>query len=106
MRVQLLTVLAVCSCLSAALVFTLTTWIATTRRWRDHRVIALHMLTGLLCSVGLAIPTVVGVPTRVLLLSSSWMFAAGALHYHAWLRVLAYVEGRALRPWAYAPVAL
>ena len=106
MRVQLLTVLAACSCLSAALVFTLTTWIATTRRWRDHRVIALHMLTGVLCCVGLAIPTVVGVPMRVLLLSSSWMFAAGAVHYHAWIRVLAYVEGRALRRWEYAPVAL
>lgn len=101
MRIQLLTILMSLGWSSAALMAALTAALATARRWRDQRVVAFHMLTGALYGLGMTLPTVEGVPVRALQIASAFSITVGALHHHAWRRVLALIAGRSLYRWEY-----
>ncbi len=105
MRLHPLTVLFLFATFTGLSVSVLVGWIATTPRWRDQRVIALHLLTAAMFCFGLTPPTVIEAPKSILMLASSWNVLWGAAHYHAWLSVLAHTESRPLSRIEHAPLA-
>ncbi len=106
MRLHPLTVLFLFATFAGLSVSALVAWIATTPRWRDQRVIALHLLTAAMFCLGLTPPTVLEAPLGVLALASSWNIGWGAAHYHAWLLVLAHTESRRLSRVEHIPLAV
>ncbi len=105
-RLHPLTVLFLFATFTGISVSALVVWIATTPRWRDQRVVAVHILTAAMFCLGLTPPTMLEAPTALLTLASSWNVGWGALHYHLWLRLLARVESRPLSRWEHLPAAV
>ena len=106
MRLPLLTVLFLLAAAAGVSVAGLVAWIGTAPRWRDQRLVALHLLTSALYSVGLTAATVPESPIPLLLAGSVWNITWGWLHYHAWRIMVARVERRPMRRAEYIPALI